>query len=203
MNFNEGLSKIKDVLAARGYNLLGYDHTDAQKNTMEPWFYPKKEKEGLPHEVGGFLNEIKEKYPLAAMRKFRVPGQQNIDLFCGIKADGLSIPEIQAKLREFEDMFHKVEKNRFAKKIKYSKKKGNYISATLCMIYENGLPNDQVETVQSCWKKQKLKKPTPKDMFSTRPFIIDLANKRAYKHKGIPLKTNAPGPDKLAGEIFS
>ena len=40
-------------------------------------------------------------------------------------------------------------------------------------------------------------------MYSTRPYIIDLANHRVFKHSGIPLKTNAPGPNNIAIEIFS
>ncbi|MFW9894468.1 MAG: hypothetical protein ACFFD7_01530 [Candidatus Thorarchaeota archaeon] len=203
MNWNDGLRKINEVLAARGYNILGYDHSEQQKETLEPWFYPKKKGQGLPAEVGQFLNHVKEKYPLAASRKFKVTGQQNTDIICGIKADGLSVVDIQNKLRELEDTFHKVDKEKFPKgTVKIANKKAFYVSLTLGCIYENGLDTDMVETIRSCWRKQKLKKPTPRDMYSTRPYIIDLANQQIFSHKGIPLKTNAPGPTNLAREIF-
>ncbi|MFX1420322.1 MAG: hypothetical protein ACFE9N_15535, partial [Promethearchaeota archaeon] len=126
-----------------------------------------------------------------------------IDIFCGIKADGKSVEDIQQHLKVLEQTFHKVDKNKFPKgTTKIASKKAFYVSLTLGLIYENGLSDDNVETILSCWRKQGLKKPTPRDMYSTRPYVIDLANQRAFSHKGIPLKTNAPGPTKLASEIF-
>lgn len=203
MNWMEGLQKIKDVLAARGYNILGYDHTEEQRATMEPWFYPKKSGQGLPAEVGQLLNEVKSRYPIAASRKFKTMGQQNTDIFCGIKADGKSVEDIRKHLKVLEETFHKIDKEKFPKgTTKIASKKAFYISLTLCCIYEHGLADEMVEAILSCWRKQGLKKLAPRDMYSTRPYVIDLANQRVFSHKGIPLKTNAPGPTKLVSEIF-
>ena len=202
MNWDEGITKIKAALANMGYNILGYNFTDAQRQSLEPWFVSKKKGEGLPPEVGVFLNEVKERYPLlAACKHSKVPGQINVDVFCGVKGDGLAISDIQQHLKNFEAVFYKVDENKFGKKVVgWSPKKATYVGLTLCFIYESGALD--IETLQSCWKKQGLRKPKPRDMYSTRPYFIDLANKTVNKHKGIPLKTTAPGPNKLASAIF-
>ncbi|MFX1238205.1 MAG: hypothetical protein ACFFAS_04215 [Promethearchaeota archaeon] len=203
MNFDEGIARIKEVLAEMGYNILGYNHTEAQLQSLLPWFYPKKKDGVLPPEVGEFLNQVKDMYPIVACHHKKATGQVNTDVFCGIKADGLSIEAIQNILKEAEATFHKIEKERFPPKtVGWSLKRTNYVSVTLALIYENGLADSDIKTVQSCWKKLGLNRPKPKDLFSTRPFIIDLVNKIAYPHKGIPLISNAPLPKKFATAVF-
>ncbi|MBY9006474.1 MAG: hypothetical protein KGD63_06920 [Candidatus Lokiarchaeota archaeon] len=196
MNWEDGLKKIKDILAELGYNILGYEHKEGQKAQLEPWYYPKKRGEGLPPDVSQFLNEWQNKYPLVAVLKKKSIGQQNVDYLTGIKADGLSIENIYDLMADVEDTLVEIEKKRFPKKsVKQAKGGAYWITYTFACIYKNGISEDIRPKVLGAHKKVKAVK-------YSRSLVIDLANQKVFKHKGFPLNTNAPGPKKLAGLLF-
>ena len=193
MNFEETIIKLKNVLADDKYNILGYDYDEKQMKKLEPWFYPWKKKNPLPPEIDGYLNEMEQKYPLISQKKIKNGG---IFFFSAIKADGLSLEQIQAKLQEYENDLLKREE--YCGKNKAYEFKGNmYIpSYQLAFVFENDISDDLYEAIQSCHKEIDVGK-------QTRPFIIDIPKKRASRHKGLPKAVGSPNPKKIVPKIFS
>jgi len=192
MSFEETIKKLKTVLADDKYNILGYDYNEKQMKKLEPWFYPWKKKNPLPPEIGVYLDELEQKYPLISQKKTK----GGIYFFGAIKADGFSLEEIQAKLQDYEkDLLERYE--RIGEKQAYEFKGNMYIPAhQLVFVFENGVSDELYEAIISCHKGIDVGK-------QTRPFIIDMQNKRASRHKGLPKAVGSPNPKKIGPKIFN
>jgi len=193
MNFDKSTHKLKNILVEDKYNILGFDYDEKLKKKIEPWFYPWKKNMQISPEVIDYMNDLEKKYPLISQKKIK----GDIFFFSIIKADGLNLNQIQAKLQEYENDLLKRYEILENKKIAYEFKGNMYIPAhQLAFVFENGVSDDLYTSILSCHKNIEVGQ-------QTRPFIIDLQNKRINRHKGLPKLIGSPNPKKISPKLFN
>jgi len=195
MDFEEGLTRIKDVLASDGYLILGYPHTDEQQSHLEPWFYPRDKKKGLPPSTSEFLNILRDKYPLAAEYKFNKRGLPVCYYFFGIQADGLDVQEVGNRMTEYNQFLTNQRTKANMKIFTEIPRGGSQYFQFFVLMFTNGIADNMVDVMRSAHKYGK-------GLKLTRPFVIDFQGKRSYRHKGLPPTPSAPDPSTFDPRVF-